>query len=262
MRRRTIDPEFWTDERVVAVSDGAKLLFQGLWAVADREGRLEEKPMAIGFKVRPWAPMEVAGLLTELVEAGLVVRYATDGRKLLLVPNLAKHQYFHKNEAKSDLPPPPDSGNGWSPSGQKAASTPMIAGDRGRGRGSGTGRSGAGVTTVKSPAAAAPVALVVSEPETPVDRWMGEDFWRWFQCRRQKAGFVAEKPPHPNVLSSWWSTALLTLGGDVEALKKATFAFGDDKFWQDKDPPLPFDGFKSQCPPKWIPRKERPRAEG
>lgn len=107
------------------------------------------------------------------------------------------------------------------------------------------------------------LAVVVIEPTTPADVWAGEDFWRWFQAKRQRAGFVAEKPPHPAKLSAWFSAALQTLNGDIEVLKDAVLTFGDDKFWQGKDPPLPFAGFSSQCPPKWIRRrKERPRAEG
>lgn len=116
---------------------------------------------------------------------------------------------------------------------------------------------------LKQPPPKEHLAVVVREPDTPADSWLGEDFWRWFQSRRQKAGFVAEKPPHPSGLSSWFSNAMSTVDGDVETLKSAVLAFGDDKFWQTKDPPLPWNGFASQCPPKWIPRrKERPRAEG
>jgi hypothetical protein len=99
------------------------------------------------------------------------------------------------------------------------------------------------------------LAVVVTEPTTPPDTWSGEDFWRWFQARRQSAGFVSERPPRGGV-SRWYSQAMATVGGNVETLKEAVLRFGDDRFWQAKDPPLPWQGFASQCPPKWIPRRE------
>lgn len=105
------------------------------------------------------------------------------------------------------------------------------------------------------------LAVVVTEPTAPPSAWSGADFWRWFQSKRQKAGFTAEKYPRTDP-SHWFSQAMAVVEGDVELLKEAVLRFGDDRYWQAKDPPLPWAGFTSQCPPKWIPRKERPRAEG
>lgn len=109
MRRREISPEFWTDEKVVSVSDGAKLLFQGLWNLADREGRLEDRPLVIGFKVRPWDPTAASRYLDELVGAKLVVRYEVGDERYLLVPNFCEHQHVHPKEVPSRIPPP----GGW-----------------------------------------------------------------------------------------------------------------------------------------------------
>jgi len=106
MRRREISPEFWTDDRVVELSDAAKLLFIGLWNLADREGRLEDRPKTIGFKLRPWAPLEAADLLAELASAGLVRRYEVEGAKLLCIPRFLDHQNPHPKEMASKLPAP------------------------------------------------------------------------------------------------------------------------------------------------------------
>ncbi|GMV19066.1 MAG: hypothetical protein AMXMBFR56_72900 [Polyangiaceae bacterium] len=107
MRRREISPEFWTDEKVVGISDGAKLLFIGLWNLADREGRLEDRPLTIGLKVRPWDAQSAAGLLNEIAEAGLVVRYsAAGGRALMCIPQFKRHQHPHPREVQSGLPGP------------------------------------------------------------------------------------------------------------------------------------------------------------
>lgn len=104
MRRREISPEFWTDEKVVQLTDGAKLLFIGIWALADREGRLEDRPIVIGLKIRAWDAASTPALLAELVSAGLVLRYEVDGKRLLGVPRFAQHQHCHPREMASKLP--------------------------------------------------------------------------------------------------------------------------------------------------------------
>lgn len=104
MRTRDLKPDFWSDERVVLVSDSAKLLFQGLWNLADRCGRLEDKPVTIGFKVRPWDPSAVPTLLTELQSVGLIIRYSVNGLDCIGVPGLVTHQRIHPKEMASKLP--------------------------------------------------------------------------------------------------------------------------------------------------------------
>jgi len=45
MRIRTVKPEFFADDDVADLSLSARLLFVGLLLVADREGRLEDRPV-------------------------------------------------------------------------------------------------------------------------------------------------------------------------------------------------------------------------
>lgn len=104
MRTRDLKPDFWTDERIVQLSDAAKLLFQGLWCMADREGKLEDQPLTIGFKVRPWDPKPVEKLLNELAESGVIIRYVAEGRRYIVVPTFQEHQRFHPNEKARGLP--------------------------------------------------------------------------------------------------------------------------------------------------------------
>lgn len=97
--------------------------------------------------------------------------------------------------------------------------------------------------------------LTVSAPDTPPEVWGAEEFWRWAQWKRQEAGFVVErKRPDNRKLSSWYSTALATLRGDVETLQEAFYRFGEDKHWQSATPPLPFMGFMSQWD-RFVPRR-------
>jgi hypothetical protein len=102
------------------------------------------------------------------------------------------------------------------------------------------------------------VPFVVEAPVTQPDTWLGEDFWRWAQAKRQKANCVAEKPPHPSKLAAWWSS-VRSVVKDVGALKEAFYRFGDDKHWQAATPPLPFAAFISQWE-KYMPRMEASHA--
>lgn len=124
MRRREISPTFWGDERVWNLdSDAARLLLPGLWQLADRDGRLEDRPFDIGVKVRPWAPREAAGLIDQLVAAGLLVRYEVAGMRCLAFPSAAwkRHQRPHPKEAPSKLPAIPQ--------GSEQGSTQVRAGE-------------------------------------------------------------------------------------------------------------------------------------
>ena len=56
-RIRTIKPEFFTSEDIVALSPLARLLFIALWCEADREGRLVWKPTIRAIPPRVSAAM-------------------------------------------------------------------------------------------------------------------------------------------------------------------------------------------------------------
>lgn len=112
MRARNIKPGFFKNDQLAACSTNARLLFIGLWCLADREGRCEDRPLRIKAEVFPFDNVDIETLLAELANAPsdgdpLVVRYEVDGRKYLYLPGLVKHQRFHTNEAQSVLPEPP-----------------------------------------------------------------------------------------------------------------------------------------------------------
>lgn len=114
-RQRNLHPDFFTDGRVVQASPLARLLFAGMWCLADREGRLEDKPIDLKIRLLPFDACDAAALLLELVGLGLVLRYLVDGRSYLLVPNFPKYQHPHPKEVKSRIPapagtPPPAAG--------------------------------------------------------------------------------------------------------------------------------------------------------
>lgn len=84
-----------------------RILFAGLWCIADREGRLQDRPMRIKAEVLPYDNCDVDSLLNQLHDAGFVTRYEIDGYKYIQINNFSKHQNPHKNEAESVIPPPP-----------------------------------------------------------------------------------------------------------------------------------------------------------
>jgi DnaD/phage-associated family protein len=89
----------------------ARLLFIGLWTLADREGRLEDRPKRIKASIFPYDDCNVDGLLDALAdnEEKFIARYEADGGKYIQINNFVKQQGSHINstEAKSQIPAPP-----------------------------------------------------------------------------------------------------------------------------------------------------------
>lgn len=107
MRARLLKPGFFTNEALARLSLRARLLFAGLWGLADREGRLEDRPERIGAAVFPYERVRVKSLLTTLERAGFVRRYVAGRIKCLALPTFATHQKPHPRETASFLPAPP-----------------------------------------------------------------------------------------------------------------------------------------------------------
>ena len=67
-RARNIKPGFFKNEELAECSLAARLCFPGLWLLADREGRLEDRPKRIKGELFPFDTFEVGPLLDELPE--------------------------------------------------------------------------------------------------------------------------------------------------------------------------------------------------
>lgn len=106
MRSRNIKPGFYKNEDLAECSVYARLIFPGLWMIADREGRLEDRPRRIKGELLPFDSVDVDPLLQELADHGLIVRYEMDGARYIQIPGFIKHQSPHYSEKSSVIKPP------------------------------------------------------------------------------------------------------------------------------------------------------------
>jgi hypothetical protein len=117
MRARNLKPGFFSNEQLAEVSIEARLLFAGLWCMADREGRLEYRPKRIKMQIFPADAIDVEPLISELQEQTLILMYAVKGNAYVWIPGFGKHQRPHPKEVASTLPPYPGDGRPPLPGG-------------------------------------------------------------------------------------------------------------------------------------------------
>lgn len=116
-RARNIKPSFFTDDEIAELHPLGRLLFQGLWCIADRAGRLEDRPKRIQTEVLPYDKSNVDALLMALHDGRFIIRYEVDGRRYIQIRQFLKHQDPHYKEKPSEIPPPP----GWVDKGSKSS---------------------------------------------------------------------------------------------------------------------------------------------
>jgi hypothetical protein len=104
-RIRTIKPDFFSNEEIGNLPAQARLLFIGLWTLADCEGRLQDRPMRIAAQLFPYDSWPIPTLLENLAQARLITRYEAEGKKCIQIINFLKHQRPHPKETNFGLPP-------------------------------------------------------------------------------------------------------------------------------------------------------------
>lgn len=103
-RSRNIKPGFFTNDVLGELPALTRLLFAGLWIIADREGRIEDRPKKIRAEVLPYDQCDADEMLQALENNGFVLRYESCGVKVIQVLAWDKHQNPHVKEAPSTLP--------------------------------------------------------------------------------------------------------------------------------------------------------------
>ena len=120
-RTRLLKPGFFKNPVLARLSERHRLLFAGLWTIANRDGRLKDDPDWIRAELFPYeADINVDALLTDLHRSGFIHRYKTLGEsqistgestkslmRAIVVTKFTVHQKPHIREQNGDIPPPP-----------------------------------------------------------------------------------------------------------------------------------------------------------
>jgi hypothetical protein len=105
-RSRNIKPGFFSNDVLAEIEPLGRLLFAGLWTIADRDGRLEDRPKRIKIELLPYDDCDAEELLQQLASKEFIIRYEANGDRYIQITNFKKHQNPHKNERPSEIPPP------------------------------------------------------------------------------------------------------------------------------------------------------------
>lgn len=100
-----IDPEYWSDEEIGRWSAHARLMYIGLWNIADDEGRFKAADELLNAQLFPYdRKVSIKKLKAEL--GNKVQWYEANGLKYGFIRNFSKHQKIdHPSESKLPIPP-------------------------------------------------------------------------------------------------------------------------------------------------------------
>lgn len=129
MRARNIKPGFFKNDTLAELDFAGRLLFIGLWGLADRAGRLEDRPKKIKAEVFPYDDVNVDSFLGELARLGFIRRYQAGGAGYIQIVNFDKHQNPHPREAASLIPEPAGDCQGSAQDLSSRAESPSLATD-------------------------------------------------------------------------------------------------------------------------------------
>ncbi|MDD4178863.1 MAG: hypothetical protein PHH14_02280 [Candidatus Margulisbacteria bacterium] len=133
-RIRYLKPDFFKDEDIKELPFEVRIFYEGLWCMADREGRLEERPERLKVEIMPYDEIDIEKALTLLAlpkkhgRQPFINRYVTDKQRFIQIINWHKHQKPHHTEKESTIPPPSPLFNG------------SLTGGNGEGNGEGNGK--------------------------------------------------------------------------------------------------------------------------
>jgi len=140
-RQRMLHPGFFTDPELLALPPLARLLYAGMWCMADRDGRLEDKPMDLKIKLLPADTCDVEEFLQLLHASRRIIRYEVGGKRYIAIPAFSKYQHPHHREPPSFLPAPPPTAT------SELIQRPLDLGTAAMQGASALGRSGVGSRT-------------------------------------------------------------------------------------------------------------------
>jgi hypothetical protein len=103
MRSRNLKPGFFRNEQLGNLPFEARILFEGLWCLSDREGFFENRPNRIAAEIFPYDKKidgrRIESMLNKLKEANLITLCMSHG----YIPSFLEHNNPHPHEAKSTV---------------------------------------------------------------------------------------------------------------------------------------------------------------
>ena len=98
-RIRTIKPKSWDDVKIGKLSRDARLLYIGMWNIADDLGVIIAEPQWIKSKVFPFDQLQLqqlVSMLTMLETNGFISHFSYNGENFYYLPTFSRHQKIDK----------------------------------------------------------------------------------------------------------------------------------------------------------------------
>lgn len=177
MRARSIKPGLLANEVLGTADPLYTILFEALWMMADREGRLEDRPLRIKAQAFPYRDVNCDAQLSWLAEHQFITRYIVDGNRFIQVSKFSEHQHPHVKEPVSKIPAPDSPGAQPVPapdkSGADTSSTRLTPSSL-------TADSGLRTPDNRGPGRSR-VAVLVLHESLPSEEWE-----QWLSLRRKR----------------------------------------------------------------------------
>ena len=204
-RARNIKPSIMDNEELADLSPLTRLLFVYLWMLADREGRLEDRPKRIAAQALAYdRKADVNTMLTDLERTGFISRYSACHMACIQILSFPRHQTPHGTERDSSLP------------GPDGMFTVHVRGKNGYS--TGESKLVGSLLTVKKPSDNTlnpdsgfliPDSLIVCVGDTPAHTQAKKEFMEALKSRPELhpetvyQGFLAYYPPDKRTMPKW-----------------------------------------------------------
>jgi len=103
-RSRNIKPGFFMNDELAELPTSTRLLAVGLPCIADREGRIKDRPRRIKAELLPYDDVDINAAIDALNDVEFILRYEVNNIEYIQIVNFLKHQHPHRDEKASTIP--------------------------------------------------------------------------------------------------------------------------------------------------------------
>jgi len=103
-RSRLIQPQFFVNDRINNLPIEARLFFIGMWTLADREGRLKDRPRMLKVQLLPFDDVDGEKVINSLSTGGFITRYTVNDDAYIQINGWHENQSIHHREKVSEIP--------------------------------------------------------------------------------------------------------------------------------------------------------------